>query len=65
MGVRAERAVYVGDIYAIDVVGARAAGLAPILIDAPAPTRTSIARGSSASPSCSTTSREGRNVEAA
>jgi len=33
MGVRAERAVYVGDIYAIDVVGARAAGLAPILID--------------------------------
>jgi len=34
MGVRAERAVYVGDIYAIDVVGARAAGLAPVLIDA-------------------------------
>jgi putative hydrolase of the HAD superfamily len=33
MGVRAERAVYVGDIYAIDVVGARAAGLAPVLID--------------------------------
>lgn len=33
MGVRAERAVYVGDIYAIDVVGARAAGLSPILID--------------------------------
>jgi putative hydrolase of the HAD superfamily len=33
MGVAAERAVYVGDIYAIDVVGARAAGLAPILID--------------------------------
>jgi len=34
MGVRAERAVYVGDIYAIDVVGARAAGLSPVLIDA-------------------------------
>lgn len=33
MGVRAERAVYVGDIYSIDVVGARAAGLSPILID--------------------------------
>ena len=31
--VPAERAAYVGDIYAIDVVGARAAGLAPILID--------------------------------
>ena len=33
MGLRAERAVYVGDIYSIDVVGARAAGLSPILID--------------------------------
>jgi putative hydrolase of the HAD superfamily len=33
MGVRSERAIYVGDIYAIDVVGARAAGLAPVLID--------------------------------
>ncbi len=33
LGVSAGRAVYVGDIYAIDVVGARAAGLAPILID--------------------------------
>jgi putative hydrolase of the HAD superfamily len=33
MGVRAERAAYVGDIYAIDVVGARAAGMTPILID--------------------------------
>ncbi len=33
MGLRAERAAYVGDIYSIDVVGARAAGLAPILID--------------------------------
>ena len=33
LGVRAERAVYVGDIYSIDVVGARAAGLAPVLID--------------------------------
>ena len=34
MRVRAERAVYIGDIYSIDVVGARAAGLAPVLIDA-------------------------------
>jgi putative hydrolase of the HAD superfamily len=33
LGVRPERAIYVGDIYAIDVVGARAAGLAPVLID--------------------------------
>jgi putative hydrolase of the HAD superfamily len=33
MGLRAERAAYVGDIYSIDVVGARAAGLAPVLID--------------------------------
>jgi putative hydrolase of the HAD superfamily len=33
MRLRPERAVYVGDIYAIDVVGARAAGIAPILID--------------------------------
>lgn len=31
--VRAERACYVGDIYAIDVRGARAAGLAPVLVD--------------------------------
>ena len=29
----AERAVYVGDIYSIDVVGARAAGLQAVLID--------------------------------
>jgi putative hydrolase of the HAD superfamily len=33
LGVPGERALYVGDIYAIDVVGARAAGLAPVLID--------------------------------
>jgi len=33
LGVRVERACYVGDIYAIDVVGARGAGLAPVLID--------------------------------
>lgn len=32
--VRPERACYVGDIYAIDALGARAAGLAPVLIDA-------------------------------
>lgn len=34
LGVRVERACYVGDIYAIDALGARAAGLAPVLIDA-------------------------------
>jgi FMN phosphatase YigB (HAD superfamily) len=28
-----ERACYVGDIYAIDALGARAAGLLPVLID--------------------------------
>jgi putative hydrolase of the HAD superfamily len=33
LGVPAARAAYVGDIYAIDVVGARAAGLQPVLID--------------------------------
>jgi putative hydrolase of the HAD superfamily len=33
IGVPAERTVYVGDIFAIDVLGARAAGLAAILID--------------------------------
>jgi putative hydrolase of the HAD superfamily len=33
LGVGADRAVYVGDIYSIDVLGARAAGLVPILID--------------------------------
>jgi putative hydrolase of the HAD superfamily len=33
LGVAASRAAYVGDIYSIDVVGARAAGLAPILLD--------------------------------
>jgi putative hydrolase of the HAD superfamily len=32
-GVAPERAAYVGDIHAIDVVGARGAGLHPILID--------------------------------
>ncbi len=31
--VQPERACYVGDIYAIDVCGARAAGLAPVLVD--------------------------------
>ena len=34
LGVRVERACYVGDIHAIDVLGARRAGLAPVLIDA-------------------------------
>ena len=33
LGVRAERACYVGDIHAIDVLGARAAGIAPVLVD--------------------------------
>jgi HAD superfamily hydrolase (TIGR01509 family) len=33
MTVSAERTVYVGDIFAIDVVGARAAGLSAVLID--------------------------------
>ncbi len=33
VGVPAARTVYVGDIFAIDVLGARAAGLAAILID--------------------------------
>jgi putative hydrolase of the HAD superfamily len=33
LGVPPERAAYIGDIYSIDAVGARAAGLLPILID--------------------------------
>ena len=33
LGVRAEDTAYVGDIFKVDVVGARAAGLLPILID--------------------------------
>jgi putative hydrolase of the HAD superfamily len=33
LGVAAERAVYIGDIYSIDAVGARGAGLRPVLID--------------------------------
>jgi putative hydrolase of the HAD superfamily len=33
MGVRPEQAAYVGDIYHVDVVGARAAGLQPVLVD--------------------------------
>ncbi|MBI5369172.1 MAG: HAD family hydrolase [Planctomycetes bacterium] len=33
MGVAAEEAAYVGDLYCVDVVGARAAGLSPILLD--------------------------------
>lgn len=32
-GVRAEDSWYVGDIYPVDVVGARAAGLKPVLLD--------------------------------
>ena len=34
LGVEAVRAAYVGDIYSIDVLGARAAGLTPVLLDA-------------------------------
>lgn len=33
MGVPPERALYVGDIYSVDVVGARRAGLTPVLLD--------------------------------
>jgi putative hydrolase of the HAD superfamily len=33
LAVPPERAAYIGDIYSIDAVGARAAGLHPILID--------------------------------
>jgi putative hydrolase of the HAD superfamily len=33
MGERAECAAYVGDLYHVDVVGARAAGLRPVLLD--------------------------------
>jgi putative hydrolase of the HAD superfamily len=33
IGVPAERALHVGDVYEIDVVGARAAGLAAVLVD--------------------------------
>jgi HAD superfamily hydrolase (TIGR01509 family) len=33
LGVRPEETAYVGDIYEIDVVGARAAGLHPVLVD--------------------------------
>src|SRR5262245_56249570 len=32
-GVRAEEAVYVGDLYSVDVLGARAAGLSAVLLD--------------------------------
>jgi putative hydrolase of the HAD superfamily len=33
LGLPAERAVYIGDIYSIDAVGARGAGLTPVIID--------------------------------
>lgn len=32
-GVRPEEAAYVGDLYSVDVLGARAAGLRPVLLD--------------------------------
>ena len=31
--VEAQRAVYVGDIYSIDALGARAAGITPVIVD--------------------------------
>jgi putative hydrolase of the HAD superfamily len=34
LGVPAERALHVGDFYQLDVMGARAAGVSPVLIDA-------------------------------
>jgi putative hydrolase of the HAD superfamily len=34
LGVAAARCAFVGDIYAIDALGARAAGIAPVLVDA-------------------------------
>ena len=66
MGVRAERAVYVGDIYSIDVVGR--AGRRPLADPdrrAGRLSRRRLPADRSAWASCSTTSREGRNVEAA
>jgi len=33
LGTRAERSLYVGDIYSVDFVGARSAGLSPLLMD--------------------------------
>ena len=33
VGVEAKRAIYVGDLYSVDVVGARAAGVHPVLLD--------------------------------
>jgi putative hydrolase of the HAD superfamily len=33
LGVAAEQCLYVGDLYAVDVLGARAAGLRPLLLD--------------------------------
>lgn len=33
-GVNADRAIHVGDLYHVDVVGARAAGVRPVLLDA-------------------------------
>ena len=33
LGVAANRAIYVGDLYSVDVLGARAAGMHPVLLD--------------------------------
>jgi HAD superfamily hydrolase (TIGR01509 family) len=33
LGVEASRAIYVGDLYSVDVLGARAAGVHPVLLD--------------------------------
>ena len=59
-GASASSTVHVGDIYHVDVIGARAAGITPVLVDAAGldPTRT--ARAFARSPSCrccSTSSR--------
>ena len=32
-GLRANRAIYVGDLYSVDILGARAAGVHPVLLD--------------------------------
>jgi putative hydrolase of the HAD superfamily len=33
VGVEASRAIYIGDLYSVDVLGARAAGIHPVLLD--------------------------------
>jgi putative hydrolase of the HAD superfamily len=50
-GANHSRALHAGDIYHIDVAGARAAGLTPVLVDEAASTRTPTALASGRSPS--------------